>query len=275
MNLAFIIGIIGAFGLVIYGILDSGDLMAFYDFPSIVITIGGTFMAVIASFPFKDLAKIPKHFPIILGLGKHRWDPIYYINTMTELSTEARRKGLLALEDRVAEFEDPFLRDSVMLIVDAMEPDKVRDQLDNELSNIEARHAVAWNIYDKGAALGPGFGMIGTLIGLINMLKDLNFEEEGGAQQLTANMAVALITTFYGSLLANCLFIPMVNKIEIAQEREMLFKELIVEGIISIKEGENPRFIHEKLMNFLEANELRQEEEQRQKMRFGFRRNKE
>jgi chemotaxis protein MotA len=252
MNLAFIIGFIGAFAVTAWGIIDSGELMAFYDFPSIVITIGGTFMAIIACFPFKDLAKIPKHFPIILGIGKHKWDPIYYINTMTELSTEARRKGLLALEDRVAEFEDPFLRDSVMLIVDAMEPDKVRDQLDNELSNIEARHSVAWNIYDKGAALGPGFGMIGTLIGLINMLDQMNFEEEGGAQQLAASMAIALITTFYGSMLANVVFMPMSNQLRMRHEEEMLCKEIVIEGIISIQAGENPRHINEKLMAYLD-----------------------
>ncbi len=252
MNLAFIIGMIAALAVTAWGIVDSGSLWNFYDFPSIIITVGGTLMTIVACFPFKDLAKVPKHFPIILGLGKHRWDPIYYINTMTELSTEARRKGLLALEDRVAEFEDPFLRDSVMLIVDAMEPDKVRDQLDNELSNIEARHAVAWNIYDKGAALGPGFGMIGTLIGLINMLKDLNFEEEGGAQQLTANMAVALITTFYGSMLANVVFMPISNQLRMRHEEEMLCKEVVIEGIISIQAGENPRHINEKLMAYLD-----------------------
>ncbi len=251
MNLAFIIGLIGAFAVTIWGIVDSGDLMAFYDFPSIVITIGGTIMSIIASFPFKELAKVPQHIPIILGIGKHKWDPIYYINTMTELSVEARRKGLLALEDRVAEFEDPFLRDSVMLIVDAMEPDKVRDQLDNELSNIEARHAQAWNIYDKGAALAPGFGMIGTLIGLINMLDQMNFEEEGGAQQLATNMAVALVTTFYGSMLSNVVFMPMGNQLRLRHQEEMLCKEIIIEGIISIQAGENPRHINEKLMSYL------------------------
>jgi chemotaxis protein MotA len=106
-----------------------------------------------------------------------------------------------------------------------------------------------------GAALAPAFGMIGTLIGLVNMLKAMNLE--GGPELLGQNMSVALITTFYGSLLANCIFLPMANKIEIAQDREMLFNEMIVEGVISIKEGENPRFIHEKLMNFLADNEKR------------------
>ncbi|MDR2908261.1 MAG: MotA/TolQ/ExbB proton channel family protein [Oscillospiraceae bacterium] len=251
MNISFVIGLAVAFGLVVWGILDSGDLMSFWDMASVIITIGGTLATLFASFPLRDFLKMFQHFPILLGLGKQKWDPIYYIDTMTDLSQEARKKGLLALEDRVAEFEDPFLRDSVMLIVDAMEPDKVRDQLDNEIGNIEARHSTCWNLYDKGAALAPGFGMIGTLIGLINMLAGMDFEEEGGAQTLAANMAIALITTFYGSMLANVVFMPIANQLRIAHNEEMLCKEIIIEGIISIQAGENPRHINEKLMGYL------------------------
>ncbi len=257
MNFAFIIGLVLAFGVVVWGIMftETGMELArlgnFYDFSSVIITIVGTLMAMLAAFPLKDYAKMIKHFPILIGSKKYRWNPIYYIETMTELSTEARKKGLLALEDRVAEFSDPFLRDSVMLIVDAMEPDKVRTQLDNELGNIESRHAASWNIYDKGAALAPGFGMIGTLVGLINMLANMNFEEEGGAAELVNNMAVALVTTFYGSMLANCVFMPIANQLRINHAEEMLCKEIIIEGIISIQAGENPRHINEKLMSYL------------------------
>lgn len=251
MNIGFLAGFVVAFGLVVWGIMNSGSLMYFYDPASIIITIGGTFATLLASFPIKDFLKIGQNMPILLGLDKQKRDPIYYIDIMTDLSMEARKKGLLALEDRVAEFEDPFLRDSVMLIVDAMEPDKVRDQLDNELSNIEARHSVCWSIYDRGATLAPGFGMIGTLIGLINMLATMDFEEEGGSQTLVKNMAVALITTFYGSMLANVVFIPIASQLRIAHNEEMLCKEIIIEGIISIQAGENPRHINEKLMSYL------------------------
>lgn len=251
MNLSFIIGLVVCIVLMVFGIFQSGDLINFVDVPSLLIVVGGTLGAMFASFPIKDFLKMLKHFPIILGTGKNKWDPTYYIDTMTDLSTEARKKGLLALEDKVAEFEDPFLRDSVMLIVDAMEPDKVRNQLDNELANIEARHATCWNIYDKGAALAPGFGMIGTLIGLINMLANMDFEEEGGADMLAASMSVALVTTFYGSVMANVLFIPLGNQLRIAHDEEMLCKEIVIEGIISIQAGENPRHVKEKLMAYL------------------------
>jgi chemotaxis protein MotA len=231
---------------------DFGLLGNFFDVPSLLITVGGTMAVLVMSFPLKQtLNVLSTNWRVIFGLQKQKNDPIYYINVMTELSTEARKKGLLALEDQVAQFEDPFLRDSVMLIVDAMEPDKVREQLDNELSNIESRHAACWDFYDKGAALAPGFGMIGTLIGLVNMLANMNFEESGGAGKLAQDMAVALITTFYGSIMANVIFIPMGNQMRIAHNEEMLCKEIIIEGIISIQAGENPRHINEKLMSYL------------------------
>lgn len=260
MNISVIIGLVLSIVLIVFGIIFDGatlsinfaKMMNFVDVPSVIIVVGGTMAVLIMSFPLKQtITCMTKHLPIILGLGKQKNDPLYYINVMTELSTEARKKGLLALEDQVAEFDDAFLRDSVMLIVDAMEPDKVREQLENELGNIEARHAAGWDFYDKGAALAPGFGMIGTLIGLVNMLAEMDFEEAGGASTLAANMAVALITTFYGTFMANALFMPLGNQLRIAHNEEMLCKEIVIEGIISIQAGENPRHINEKLMSYL------------------------
>lgn len=258
MNFTPIIGLVLAIVFMVFGImfeagvgLTPSKFMNFVDVTSILVTVGGTIAVLIMSFPLKQILSTFKHFPIILGLQAQKNDPLYYINVMTELSTEARKKGLLALEDQVAQFEDPFLRDSVMLIVDAMEPDKVREQLENELINIENRHATGWDWYDKGAALAPGFGMIGTLIGLVNMLKSMNFDDAGGASKLANDMSVALITTFYGSFMANAIFIPLGNQLRIAHAEEMLCKEIIIEGIISIQAGENPRHINEKLMSYL------------------------
>ena len=260
MNLSFVIGVFLATILMIFGIvfglkpdgsvgLVFSKISNFGDMTSVLVTIGGTLGAMLAAFPFKFFAQIPNHMGIIMGKQKN--DPLFYINVITDLSQEARKKGLLALEDSVSSFEDEFLRNSVMLIVDAMEPDKVRSQLENELNNIESRHAQVWNLYDKGAALAPGFGMIGTLIGLINMLKAMDFEDEGGASKLAQDMSVALITTFYGSIMANVLFMPMSNQLRVAHEGEMLCKEIIIEGIISIQAGENPRHINEKLLTYL------------------------
>ncbi|WP_303866934.1 motility protein A [Acetobacterium wieringae] len=230
-----------------------GAIMNFIDPQSMFITIGGTFFVLIASFPFKSFKHIPKHLKMIFFKSKQ--DPLEYVDTLTELSKEARRKGLLALEAKAADIQDEFLKESVLRIVDAIEPDKLRSWFDQKIDYISERNDLERKIYDMGAALGPAFGMIGTLIGLVNMLKNMSFE--GGASTLGSDMSVALITTFYGSVLANCVFMPISNKLEIAQERDLLIKELIIEGVVAIKEGENPKYIRDKLMNFLTEDEIR------------------
>ena len=264
LEITTILGYIAVIGVMIFGI-SYGDgsfefslLRNFFNVSSIFITIGGTIFALLASFPFEDFKRIPGHFKMVLRKnGKY---PMEYIETITELSREARKKGLLALEDRASEFEDEFLKESVLLIVDAIEPDKLKAWLEQNLAYIRIRNAAERLIYDRGAAFAPAFGMIGTLIGLVNMLKSMNLDD--GPEVLGLNMSVALITTFYGALMANAFFIPMSNKLEIAQEKEMTIKEMIVEGVVSIKEGENPKYIQEKLMNFIEMKELQPKDEE-------------
>ncbi|GAB1477102.1 motility protein A [Bacillota bacterium] len=260
LEISTILGYIAVVGAIIFGISfeDGGFnfamLQNFLDIPSVFITIGGTSFALMASFPFETFKRIPAHMK--MALSKDKKNPYEYIEIITDLSREARKKGLLALEDKAMNFDDEFLKESVLLIVDAIEPDKLKLWFAQKLDFIRQRNDAERNLYDRGAAFGPAFGMIGTLIGLVNMLKAMNLE--GGPELLGLNMSVALITTFYGSLLANAFFIPMSNKLEIAQEKEMLFKEMIVEGVISIKEGENPKYIQEKLLNFLEKERLSQ-----------------
>lgn len=232
---------------------DVGAIMNFVNVPSLFITIGGTFFVLIASFPIKSFSHIPKHLKMIFF--KNKKNPIEYVEILTELSKEARRKGLLALEAKAADIQDEFLKESVLRIVDAIEPDKLRSWFDQKIDYISERNDQERKIYDMGAALGPAFGMIGTLIGLVNMLKNMSFE--GGASTLGADMSVALITTFYGSVLANTIFMPMSSKLEIAQNQDLLIKELIIEGVVAIKEGENPKYIQDKLMNFLTEEEIR------------------
>ncbi len=261
MEFSVLIGYVALILALLFGIVFSEDginfalLNNFINGPSLFITIGGTIFALVAAFPFKTFRHLPKHLKMVFG--RNEKDPYEYVEIITELSREARRKGLLSLEEKALTFEDEFLRESVLLVVDAVESDKLKVWFNQKISNIERRNQEERKFYEMGAALAPAFGMIGTLIGLVNMLKAMNLES--GPELLGENMSVALITTFYGALLANCFFLPMSNKIELAQEREMVFNELIVEGIISIKEGENPKFIREKLMNFLEENEKRLE----------------
>ncbi len=254
MEITNIIGFGTAVFAVIFGIVvgDAGINFAsmgnFIDVKSIFIVVVGTFAVLVAATPFRIVKKLPKHMKQIFF--KNKRDPLEYIEIITELSKEARKKGLLALEDKANGFEDEFLKESVLFIVDAIEPDKLKARFQQKLDYIYMRDAEEKKFYDLGSALGPAFGMLGTLVGLINMLKSMNLD--GGAGSLGEDMSVALITTFYGSLMANCIFTPLGNKLEDAQAQEMLFKEMIIEGVISIKEGENPKYIEEKLLNFLD-----------------------
>lgn len=251
MDITTIVGILAGAALVVYGILGGGDLKDFYDLGSILITVGGTIATTFASFPLSTFAKVPKHFKIINQGNKYK--PQFYIDNIVELAQEARRKGILALEDKVKDIPDPFLVNSVMLIVDAIEPEKAREILENELNNLEARHSEAWKLYEKAAAFSPAFGMIGTLIGLVNMLKHLDLDSEGGADALSGGMSTALITTFYGVIMANMIFMPIANKLRMKHDEEMMNKEIVVEGVLAIQAGENPNHIKERLSSYLNS----------------------
>lgn len=252
MDLTIIIGFIAAVVLVGYGILGSGTLDNFWDVGSIFITIGGTFASTFMSVPFKYVKKIPAHFKVIFRKDKVNLNG--YIDVLVELAQEARVKGLLALEEKVnqIEIDDEFLKFCVMLIIDALEATKVREQIENEINCIEVRHAAAWKVYERAESFAPAFGMLGTLIGLINMLKGLDMDDPS---KLGSGMSVALITTFYGSLLANVVFGPIGNKLKAKHEEEMTVKSLIMEGILSIQAGENPKYIRDKLKSYLTTKE--------------------
>lgn len=254
MNISFIIGTLAGFGLVFYGIKSSGTsvsqvLSSFIDIPSVYITFGGAIAATIMSVPSKYLKDVPKNIKVLLK--REKTDLNLYIDTIEDLAKEARLKGLLVLEEKVnsMNLEDEFLKYCVMLIVDAIEPTKVRAQIENEIDCIEARHASAWKVFDTLGAFGPAFGMLGTLIGLINMLA--NMKTSDGADSLGKGMSVALVTTFYGSILANMICAPISNRLKAKHDEEMIAKELIMEGVLSIQSGENPKYIREKLNSYV------------------------
>lgn len=212
----------------------------FIDYPSVAITIGGTFAALMIAFPGRSFGKIGKHLKIMVMPTKY--DTQTYITQITEFAKEARMKGLLSLEDKLNESKDPFLKSSLMLVVDSVEPEKVHNLLQAELEHLDDRHAQDRSFYDKGAGFAPSFGMIGTLIGLVKMLA--NMED---AAAIGPAMAVALLTTLYGSVIANLLFSPVSNKLLVRHDEEYLCKVLICEGVEAIQAGENPKFIEEKL----------------------------
>ena len=251
MNITLLAGMIIAFVLVFYGVISGGGSMAwFVDIPSVIIVIGGTLATIIATTPLSQLKGMPKYMAIALFKG-NRYKPAEIIDQITECGKVARSSGLLALEEHANNQEDPFFKEALLLIVDAIDADKIRERLTSELDNLDARHGQGIGLFERGAALAPAMGMIGTLIGLVNMLNQMDFDSSGGAAALASSMAVALITTFYGSVLANVLFTPFANQLKEIHSAEMLCKEIIIEGILAVQAGENPKFIREKLLSFL------------------------
>ncbi len=252
MDLATIIGLILCLGLMILGIVTGDDGMAalgnFIDGKSALITFGGAFGAALVSTKLKDFVNGIKG--IKLAIKQTRNDQTEMIKKIIELSNVARKEGLLALEDAAADLEDPFMKKGILLIVDGTEPDLVRAILETELTCIEERHKKVISVWETLAAMGPAWGMIGTLIGLINMLKHLEDVTTVGP-----NMSVALITTMYGSMLANWIAVPVSNKLRANNAEEITMKEVIIEGLLSIQAGENPRVIEEKLKSFLAPTE--------------------
>ena len=251
MNITLLVGILSAFGLVVYGILSGGgEMMWFVDVASIVIVIGGTLATIIATTPLAQLKSLPKLMAIAFFKG-NRYKPAEIIDKIAECGATARTSGLLALEEQANNEEDAFFKEALLLIVDAIDADKIRERLTIELDNLDARHGQGIGIFERGAALAPAMGMVGTLIGLVNMLNQMDFDSSGGAAALATSMAVALITTFYGSLLANVLFTPIANQLKEINGYELLCKEIIIEGILAIQAGEHPKFLKEKLLSFL------------------------
>lgn len=221
-----------------------GSIGNFFDPTSIAIVIGGTFCGLMVAFPGGVLARIPKHMQIIFS--PRQYNPMEYIEKLVECAKKARISGLLALEEDISELPDAFMRSSLMMVVDSVDPEKVKQQMESWIDSLEERHVQERSFYDKGAALAPAFGMIGTLIGLINMMKNLESIETVGP-----NMAVALITTFYGSVLSNLVFIPISNKLRVRHDEEYLCKQIICEGVQAIQAGENPKFIEDRLIHLL------------------------
>jgi len=248
LDLASILGLILCAVLVVFGIVNGNPveyLGNFFDFSSILITFGGSLCSVLIMAPdIKTYFKYLKSISLIINV--HKINEEDTIRQIIALSNIARKEGLLALEEAANGIDDAFLKKGVLLIVDGTDPELVRSILETELNCIEDRHSEVTGFWDSLAAMGPAWGMIGTLIGLINMLQQMH-----DPQSIGPAMAVALVTTFYGSVLANWICIPISTKLKSKNANEIMVKELMVEGLLSIQAGENTRVIEEKLKSFL------------------------
>ena len=247
MDIASLVGLILGMVMLLYGIIDNAGLSGFVsylDAPSAIITFGGSIAATMASYSMQDFLAGFKSFMLVFKVPTLNTSEM--IQKIIELSNVARKEGLLSLEEAAADLDEPFLKKGILLIVDGTDPELVRAIMETELISIEGRHKNLIGFWETLGTMGPAWGMIGTLVGLVNMLNNMSDPSSIGP-----SMAVALITTLYGSLLANWLCAPVANKLKADNASEIMQKEVMIEGLLSIQAGENPRVIEEKLKSFL------------------------
>lgn len=252
MEKTTLIGILAGFGCIIVSIMLDGKVDTFFNLPSIMIVVGGTIASTIVSYPGKMLKSLKTVYTNAFKVKKI--DLNEDIEMIIRIANIARREGLLALEDAMGDFDNPFLKKGIMLIVDGADTELVKNILETEITFIQERHGQGQAIILSMASYAPAYGMIGTLIGLINMLKNLT-----DTATLGPSMSVALITTFYGVVLANLVFTPIAKKLKVQSDAESLQKELYMEGLLSIQDGENPRIIKDKLTSFISRRDQKKE----------------
>lgn len=243
-----ILAIVAGLILILVSIAMSGNILIFWSLSSLIITVVGSFCALLASFPTKVLLNIP-------NIVRQAFvEPVesrqILVSLFSSLSRKARSEGLLALEDELTEISDEFVVKGIQMVIDGIEPESIKDILEFEIYAIQKRHSYGHDVFIKWGELAPAFGMLGTLIGLILMLSDLS-----DANAIGIGMATALITTFYGALFANLILIPIGNKLQSQTGEEVFTKEMVIEGVLSIQSGVNPRIIEEKLTTYLSPEE--------------------
>ena len=244
MDIASLVGVIAGIIFVLISIFLGGEITGFINAPSVMIVIGGTIAATLINFPLSRVLDVAN---IVKKAFLHKDEStVDIIDTLVGLAERARREGILAIEKSIYDLEDPFMRDGMQLAVDGSEPEVIRAILESELINLEGRHKTGQSVLHAMGTFAPAFGMIGTLIGLVNMLRALE-----DPTQIGAGMAVALVTTFYGALMANLIFLPLEGKLKLRSQDELLRREMIIEGVLSIQSGDNPRVVRGKLMTFI------------------------
>jgi chemotaxis protein MotA len=249
MDLATIIGLVGAFGMIVFAAVDgAGSIVGLFrilNLPSFAIVIVGSFFAVMVANKWS--VAIGAFNVIKRTFSVPSFNEQAIINKLVAFSEKARREGLLALEDELEDLDDEFMKKGLRLVVDGTDATIIRDLLELELSQMQNRHASKIRIINMYSLLSPALGMLGTVMGLVGMLQNLEDKASIGP-----NMALALITTFYGSLFSQVVFMPLANKLTVFDSDESNIKEMVIEGILSIQSGDNTRILALKLLSYLE-----------------------
>lgn len=246
MDIATLLGMIVGLSLVIGAIILGGAVDVFVNIPGMMIVVGGTLASIMVAFPFEEVVQAMVAGMKMFGSRKTKTRDV--VNIMVKVAEISRREGLMALEN--VSTENPVLKKSCQLIADNADPNLIRDTLMIEITSMRRRHQVAQDVFKRLASLAPSFGMMGTLIGLIQMLSKLDDPKSVGPA-----MAVALLTTFYGAMMATMVFIPISAKLRARTLQEELSLQIIFEGGKSILENNNPMLVYEKLSSFLAPKE--------------------
>jgi len=248
MDLATLLGIVSAFGLVIIAMSIGGGLGAFIDAPSVMIVMGGTLGATLINYPISDVLGVLTVAKNVFFSEEVKTEKI--IEMLVDMSKVSRREGILGLEKTLKDIKDPFFIKGMTLMIDGIEPVSLSELLETEIDYTEERHRFGAEIFTTMGNFAPAMGMMGTLIGLVKMLMNMSDPSSIGP-----SMAVALITTFYGVILANLIFLPIAGKLKTRSGKELTIKQLIMTGILSIQSGDNPRMLEQKLHSFVPPKE--------------------
>ncbi len=244
MDIATLFGVISSFGLVLIAIFMGSGLGLFINVPSLMIVVGGTIGTTMINYPLKDVIGV-------IGVARNaiftqKSDTDQLIQRLMAFSSKSRKEGILSLESDIKEVDDKFLSKGVQLSIDGLEPDEISNLLEIEMDFIRSRHQLGAEVFTTMGTYAPAMGMIGTLIGLVQMLQSMDDPSSIGPA-----MAVALLTTFYGSVMANIICMPIAGKLKTRSKEEMLTKEMTVTGVISLSNGDNPRILEQKLNAFV------------------------
>ena len=250
MDIATVLGVFSAFGLVFLAIFMGGGIQLFINIQALMIVVGGTLGATMINYPLNEV------FGVFSVVKKALFTKNIVSNDLIKIfmnfAHKSRKEGILALESELKQVKDNFLIKGVQLSIDGLEPNEIRDILDTELDFIKSRHQLGAEIFTTMGAFAPALGMIGTLIGLVQMLQSMEDPSTIGPA-----MAVALLTTFYGSIMANIVCMPIAGKLRTRSREEALTKEITIQGIMSLSSGDNPRILEQKLQAFIPPNERR------------------
>ncbi len=244
MDITTFIGIIVAGGLVVVSILMGGSGAWFINYPSLMIVLGGTMGATLLAYPLKEVMGV---FGVVRNVFLYRTQsPGNMIPMLTGFARKARQEGILSFESDLETLEDTFLARGLQMAIDGMENHSIEEVLTTEIMYVSERHRLGAEIFTTMGTFAPAVGMLGTIIGLVQMLMQME-----DPSQIGAPMAVALLTTFYGTLMANLFFLPTAAKLRTRSKQEILIKQMVLEGILAIQSGDNHRIVEQKLKAFI------------------------